>query len=87
MLRTSCFLLLITLTCAPFPGAQANDAPPPEVAAALRTAGIPLSAVAIQVQAVQNGDAHAPRLAINADRALNPAPPSPGKPRPTSAAL
>jgi D-alanyl-D-alanine carboxypeptidase/D-alanyl-D-alanine-endopeptidase (penicillin-binding protein 4) len=73
VLRTSCFLLLITLTCAPFPGAQANDAPPPEVAAALRTAGIPLSAVAIQVQAVQNGDAHAPRLAINADRALNPA--------------
>ncbi len=66
-------LLLITLLFAPCLNAVADDAPPPEVVAALKSAGIPLSAVAIQVQPVQNGAAHLPRLAVNAARAMNPA--------------
>ena len=72
MLRIRIFLL-ITLLFAPCLNAVADDAPPPEVVAALKSAGIPLSAVAIQVQPVQNGAAHLPRLAVNAARAMNPA--------------
>jgi len=75
VLRSSSFIFLITLACAPFPDARANDVPPAEVAAALRSAGIPLSAVAIQVQPLQSDPAtkSPPRLALNATRALNPA--------------
>lgn len=50
--------------------ATASDAPPATVARALQAAGIPLDAVGIVVQDVA---APRPRLAVNAQRPLNPA--------------
>ena len=60
------FLLLAWLWALP---AAASDLPAP-VAQALRNAGIPVSAAAVWVREV---DATAPRLAVNARSALNPA--------------
>ena len=51
-------------------GAFADDRLPPDVAASLKAAGIPLSAVGIVVQEV---GVTRPSLALNATRAMNPA--------------
>lgn len=55
---------------AALPAGAADPRLPPPVAAALAVAGIPSSAVAIQVQ---DTDAAAPRFALNAARPMNPA--------------
>lgn len=60
---------LVVLALLPMP-AWTHDHLPGPVTEALRVAGIPVSAVGI---VVQEADAARPRLAVNADRAMNPA--------------
>ncbi|MCX8087602.1 MAG: D-alanyl-D-alanine carboxypeptidase/D-alanyl-D-alanine-endopeptidase [Rhodocyclaceae bacterium] len=59
---------LVCLACAL--AAQAQESLPAPVAAALKAAGIPVSAIGLVVQTVE---APQPRLAINAHQAMNPA--------------
>ena len=66
------FLALISLPAHSQP-APRSDELPPSVAAALRSAGIPASAIGIVVQEAGAAPSTAPRLAINARSAMNPA--------------
>ena len=69
-LAVTALLAACLATAVPAFGQAADGRLPPNVAAALQTAGIPSSAVAIHVQ---EAGAAAPRLTLNSGRPLNPA--------------